>query len=160
MAEGNNEFPTILGPDARFKGELTFDRGVRIEGSFDGQIKSKGTLHIAEGAKVSASVEAAGIRVEGECKGNLTATEKLQLLATAKMEGDIRANRLEIADGAIFIGNVTVGQAAGDASIRRSTSQMDVGSPVAASSSRSGHDPVRVSPQAPRAQAAEIRAAG
>jgi cytoskeletal protein CcmA (bactofilin family) len=158
MTDSNSEYPTILGPDARFKGELSFDRGVRIEGAFDGHIKSKGTLHVAEGAKVSANVEAASVRVEGECKGNLTATEKLQLMATAKMEGDIRANRLEIADGAIFIGNVIVGQAAGDATIRRSTAQHEVGTPVATPpTTRSSHEPVRVSPQTPRA---EVRAAG
>ena len=120
MADTNAEFPTIIGSDAKFKGELTFERGVRIDGAFDGQIKSKGTLHVAEGAKVAANVEAGNIRIEGECKGNLSASEKLHLMATAKMEGDLRATRLEIADGAIFVGNVTVGQGAADAPIRKS----------------------------------------
>jgi cytoskeletal protein CcmA (bactofilin family) len=119
MADTNSEFPTIIGSDAKFKGELTFERGVRIDGSFDGQIKSKGTLHVAEGAKVAANVEAGNIKIEGECKGNLSASEKLHLMATAKMEGDLRATRLEIADGAIFVGNVTVGQGAADSAARR-----------------------------------------
>ena len=119
MSDVNGEFPTVIGADAKFKGELSFDKGVRIEGFFDGQIVSKGMLHIAEGATVTANVEAANVRVEGQCKGNLVVSEKLHLLATAKMEGDLRANRLEIADGAIFVGNVIVGQHAGEASGRR-----------------------------------------
>lgn len=115
----NGEYPTIIGADARFKGELSFEKGVRIDGSFEGQIRSKGTLHVAEGARVAANVEAASVKVEGECKGNLVASEKLHLLATAKVEGDLRATRLEIADGAIFVGNVAVGQTATSDAARR-----------------------------------------
>ncbi|MFQ5503054.1 MAG: polymer-forming cytoskeletal protein, partial [Phycisphaerae bacterium] len=120
MAELNGEFPTVIGPDARFKGELSFDKGVRVEGHFDGQIKSKGSFHVAEGAHVTANIEAANVRVEGECKGNLIVSEKLHLLATAKLEGDMRTNRLEIADGAIFAGNVVVGQVSAEQTARRS----------------------------------------
>lgn len=119
MADFNGEFPTIIGADAKFKGELSFDRGVRVEGVFDGQIKSRGFLHIAEGAKIIGDVEAANVKVEGECKGNLTVTEKLQLMATAKVEGDLRTNRLEISDGAICSGNVTVGQSSKEASVSK-----------------------------------------
>lgn len=163
MAENNGEYPTVIGPDARFKGELSFDKGVRIEGAFDGHIKSKGTLHVAEGAKVAANVEAASVKVEGECKGNLMASEKLHLLATAKMEGDIRANRLEIADGAIFIGNVVVGQSATEAPFRRPMPTQEVVSSPQPSMGVSrpqppmGQDAVRVAPQAPRPQPAEVR---
>ncbi len=112
MSDFNGEFPTVLGEDARFKGELSFDKGVRLEGQFDGQIRSKGMLHIAESARVSADIEAANVKIEGQCKGNLAVAEKLQLLSTARLEGDLRTNRLEIADGAIFVGKVVVGQAA------------------------------------------------
>ncbi len=117
MSEFNGEFPTVLGEDARFKGELSFDKGVRIEGHFDGQVRSKGTLHIAESARVTADIEAANVRVEGQCKGNLAVSEKLHLLSTARLEGDLRTNRLEIADGAIFVGKVVVGQAAAAAEL-------------------------------------------
>ena len=124
MADVNGEFPTVIGADAKFKGELSFEKGVRIEGSFNGHIKSKGTLHIAEGAHVDAqAIEAANVKVEGECRGNLFVSEKLHLMATAKMEGDLRTTRLEIADGAIFQGNVMVGQGAAEAAARRPPAQ-------------------------------------
>jgi len=144
MAEANAEFPTIIGADARFKGELSFEKGVRIEGAFEGQVKSKGTLHIAEGAKVAANIEASNVRVEGECRGNVFVTEKLHLLATAKVEGDLRTTRLEIADGAIFIGNVVVGQAAAEAAMRR-TVPHEVPMPAA-----SPHDASRTAPPQPQ----------
>lgn len=125
MADSNGEFPTIIGSDASFKGELTFEKGVRIEGSFDGRIQSKGSLTVAEGAKVTADIDAANVRLEGECKGNVVVTEKLQLMSTARLEGDLKTTRLEIADGAIFIGNVTVGQAPSGTTGNRGSQSMD-----------------------------------
>ncbi len=129
MAEFESDFPTVIGADAKFKGEISFERGVRVEGIFEGEIKSKGSLHVAEGAKLIANVEATNIKVEGECKGNLHVTEKLQLLATARVDGDIRTNRLEISDGAIFIGNVVVGQSSKEPSVSRPSSFAAVSTP-------------------------------
>jgi cytoskeletal protein CcmA (bactofilin family) len=43
----NQEFPTILGPDASFKGELSFEKGLRLMGKFEGRITSNGRLHVA-----------------------------------------------------------------------------------------------------------------
>jgi len=108
-AEGNGEYPTIIGPDAKFKGDLDFEKGVRVFGQFEGTIKSKGQLHIAEGARVKADVTAGNIDVDGEVKGNLSASGKVLLKASAKLEGDLRTARLEVADGASFIGNCSVG---------------------------------------------------
>ncbi len=126
MSEMNGEFPTILGPDARFKGEISFDKGLRVLGQFEGQIRSKGTLHVAEGARIQAQIEAANIRVDGEVKGNVVATEKLHLSATCKIDGDLKAARLEMNDGAQFVGHVAIG-AIGENTQRREQ-QMPPGS--------------------------------
>jgi cytoskeletal protein CcmA (bactofilin family) len=158
-AEVNGEFPTIIGADARFKGELSFDKGVRIEGAFEGHITSKGSLHVAEGAKVAANIEASNVKVEGECKGNLVVSEKLHLLATAKMEGDLRTNRLEINDGAIFVGNVVVGQqAAAQAARRPASTGVDSSSPQAGPGlNREQSKPQAAVPMPPKPRPQEIR---
>ena len=68
MAEnqGGNDFPTIIGPDASFKGELTFEKGLRLMGKFEGKINAGGRLHVAREARMAADVEGAAIVVEGE----------------------------------------------------------------------------------------------
>ncbi len=157
MADMNGEFPTVIGSDAKFKGELTFEKGVRIEGSFDGQITSKGTLHIAEGSHVTANVQAANVKVEGECKGNVHVTEKLHLLATAKMEGDLRTNRLEIQDGAIFCGNVVVGQAAAESARRPTPSESSGATPHRHPEGEQSRSAPSQTPGAPRPRPQEIR---
>ena len=103
------EFPTIIGPDASFKGELTFEKGMRLMGKFEGRITSGGRLHVAKEARLQADVESGSIIVEGEVKGNLTAADRIELKQTARLEGDLRATKLTVDEGAIFSGHVTVG---------------------------------------------------
>ncbi|MCK6458035.1 MAG: polymer-forming cytoskeletal protein [Phycisphaerae bacterium] len=137
MSDFNGEFPTVLGPDAKFKGELVFEKGLRILGQFEGQVRSKGTLHVAEGARVVAQIESANVKVDGEVKGNIVCAEKLTLTSTSRIEGDLRTARLEMNDGAQFVGNVIVGQHAADAIARREPSPVGSVRPVDSGSSPS-----------------------
>jgi cytoskeletal protein CcmA (bactofilin family) len=109
MAEGNQEFPTIIGPDASFKGELSFEKGMRLQGKFEGKINTGGRLHIAKEAKMQADVEASAIIVEGDVRGNLTASDRIELKQSARYEGDLSAAKLVVDEGAVFSGHVTVG---------------------------------------------------
>jgi len=110
MAEaGNQEFPTILGPDASFNGQLTFEKGMRLQGKFEGKITTPGRLHIAKEAKMHAEVEAGAIIVEGDVHGNLTASDRIELKQTAHYEGDLRTTKLVVDEGAVFSGQVSVG---------------------------------------------------
>ena len=156
MTDVNEQYPTVLGRDARFKGELSFDNGVRVEGTFEGSINSKGSLHIAEGAKIMADIEAANVTIEGECKGNLTISEKLHLMATARLEGDLKTNRLEIADGAIFLGKVVVGQASPEASGRRPAAAISPQAPMG--STKLGQPAMAPGTPRPRPQDARVPA--
>jgi cytoskeletal protein CcmA (bactofilin family) len=109
MADSDSDYPTVLGADAVFKGQLQFEKGVRLLGKFEGEISSGGQLLVADGAALSGDVKAGSIRIDGNVKGNLTAGEKVQLTASAKVEGDVQAARLEVAEGAILIGQCMVG---------------------------------------------------
>ena len=110
MAElGKEEFPTVIGPDASFKGELTFEKGMRLQGKFEGKINTPGRVHIAREAKLQADVEAGAVIIEGEVKGNLIASDRVELKQSARYEGDLQASKLVVDEGAVFSGHVTVG---------------------------------------------------
>ena len=98
---GNQEFPTTLGPDAVFKGELTFDKGLRLHGRLEGKINTAGRLHVAKEAKMSADVDAGAIIVEGDVKGNLTASDRIEMKQNARYEGDLGATKLVVDEGAV-----------------------------------------------------------
>lgn len=109
MADSKTDFPTTLGPDATFKGELTFEKSARLLGKFEGQINTKGDLTIGDGALLTGNVQASTVQVEGRVKGNLNAKSKVVLTASARLEGDLQTATLEVADGAVLIGRCMVG---------------------------------------------------
>ncbi len=100
---------TIIGADARFVGELSFESNARILGNFEGRIVSKGELQIAENAAAKATIEVARLQLEGNVDGDITARERLELSAKAKVKGNIVASRLVVAEGATIVGHVTIG---------------------------------------------------
>jgi cytoskeletal protein CcmA (bactofilin family) len=110
MAEtGSNDFPTILGPDASFKGDLTYEKGLRLQGKFEGNILTQGRLHVTKEAKMQADVDAGDIAVEGDVKGKLNANNRIELKQTARYEGDLTTSKLVVDEGAVVSGHVTVG---------------------------------------------------
>ena len=106
---GPGEFATVLGPDAVFKGELSFEKGMRVQGRVEGKINTPGRLHVAKEAKVQADVDAGAIIVEGDVRGNLTASDRIELKNSARYEGDLACSKLTVDEGATFSGHVHVG---------------------------------------------------
>jgi cytoskeletal protein CcmA (bactofilin family) len=99
---------TVLGADATFKGELSYEGAMRIEGKFDGKIASKGKLIVGKSAHVTGEVAVAHAGVEGQFKGNVVASERVELTSSAQLTGDIRSPRLVVAEGATLVGNVII----------------------------------------------------
>jgi cytoskeletal protein CcmA (bactofilin family) len=109
MAETSHEFGTIIGADAKFKGDLSFDSAAKVMGHFEGSIKAKGLVHIAGGSKCKASVNAKEVAVEGHIEGNVQATDRVELKPKGQITGDIVATRMTMADGASIVGHCQIG---------------------------------------------------
>ena len=109
MAESNSEYGTVLGPDATFKGDLTFDSAAKVLGTIEGSVKSKGRILIADGATCKASVTAKEVAIEGLIEGNVHATERVEVKANGRITGDIVAARMTMGDGASIEGHVRIG---------------------------------------------------
>ncbi len=95
----------ILGKGSEFEGKLTFDGTVRINGKMKGEIHSKETLIIGEGAVVEAEINVGTAVISGTVKGNINATKEIELLGNAKLTGNLKTPSLTIAKGVIFEGN-------------------------------------------------------
>ncbi len=111
MADAGNpqEYTTVLGPDAVFKGELTFEKGMRLHGKLNGSVTTPGRLHVAREAKLEANVEAGAIIMEGEVQGNMVAADRIEMKPTTRYEGDLTTSKLVVEEGAQFKGHVSVG---------------------------------------------------
>lgn len=108
---GKDEYTTVIGADAQFKGDLTFQGGVRIDGQMEGTIHTSGRVLVSKGGKLKAEVKAGGIAIEGHVDGNLVADDRVELRATASVRGDVKAAKLLVVEGATFVGRCEVGAA-------------------------------------------------
>src|SRR5439155_21244584 len=95
-----DDFSTVIGPDAQFKGELTFQGGVRVDGQFEGTIQTPGKVFVSKGGKLKAEVKAGHIALEGQVDGNLNAEDRIELRATAQLRGAVRTNKLLVVEDA------------------------------------------------------------
>jgi cytoskeletal protein CcmA (bactofilin family) len=100
---------TIIGPGARFKGDITFDGSGRILGTFEGTVRASGEVHVAHGALCHATIEAHTVVIDGRVEGDVIAHELLQLGNKASVKGDVAAGGLIVAKGASFNGRCDVG---------------------------------------------------
>ncbi len=101
---------TVIGCGTTIRGEVDFDQGARILGVFEGKIRSKGEVHIAESANCSAEIDAQDITIDGKTDGNIIARNRCRLSRNAKLTGDITAKTLLVEEGAVFVGHCRVGE--------------------------------------------------
>lgn len=94
----------FLGQSTNFNGSLVFDGLVRIDGSFEGKIKTSDTLIIANSGKVKAEIEAGVVKISGSFEGNIVAKTKVELLKPSVVEGTITTPCIAVEDGVIFNG--------------------------------------------------------
>lgn len=109
MADSSQEFGTIIGADANFKGELSFDSAAKLLGKFEGTINSKGRIHVADGSQCRATVKAKEISVEGHIEGNVEAADRVEIKNKGAITGDITAARMIMAEGASIDGHCRIG---------------------------------------------------
>ena len=86
----------VEGPEARlgkrltFRGEITGNEDLQIDGDCSGKIELKDNcLTIGPNALVEADVHARSIQIAGRLKGNVQAPERIELRKTGSLEGDV-----------------------------------------------------------------------
>lgn len=103
--EDYGEIKAFLGEGTEFKGVLSFQGAVRIDGHLEGEIVGDDLLIVGEPGVIKAEIEAGRVVVSGRVEGNITARKRVELLAPGVVIGNIRTPALVIADGATFNGN-------------------------------------------------------
>jgi cytoskeletal protein CcmA (bactofilin family) len=99
-----DEIIAFLGKGTRFKGVVTYEGTVRVDGHIEGEIVSTGTLVVGETAVIDAEVSVGTLVCGGKITGNVTATERVQLLNPAVVTGSIKTPALMIEAGVRFNG--------------------------------------------------------
>ncbi len=97
---------SVLGPTLKFKGDLTADEDLLIQGEVEGSIKHSSSLTIGEGGRVKADVSAEYIAVEGRVEGDLRGSKCVKVRVTAKIDGNIVSPKVSLVEGATFNGKI------------------------------------------------------
>src|SRR6266571_646602 len=98
----------VLSSDVEIKGSIKFQKELLIDGKVEGEINSDGVLTIGENADIRGEVKTKSITVYGKVHGNITVAERCELKSKCVLQGDLKAARLTIEEGATFIGKSEV----------------------------------------------------
>lgn len=102
------EIKAFLGEGTDFKGILTFEGTVRVDGKLEGEIYTKDTLIVGESAVVAAEINVHTIVISGIVRGNVNATGKIEVHRPGKLFGNVKTPSLYIEEGVIFEGNCSM----------------------------------------------------
>jgi len=97
---------SVLGSGISWKGSISGSGGVRVEGTFEGDISLRGMLVVGETGRVTCDhVRANVVIVAGGLKGNITA-EKVEIRSTGRIWGDVVTAAFSTEEGAFLRGQI------------------------------------------------------
>ncbi len=115
-----------MGQSIVFKGELSGEEDLELEGQVDGVVTFPNhQLTIGANGRITAEVNAKSIVVIGQVVGNLTASERIEIQATGVVQGDLRTPRLHIQEGAVLNGSVDMSAGSGGGSRKPSSDESE-----------------------------------
>ena len=106
LVQAVERITSVLGPGVIWEGKLSGTGGVRIEGTFEGQIGLRGMLVVGESGRVTCeNIRANTVIVAGAVRGNVT-TQKLEIRATGRVWGDVVTTSFVTVEGAFLRGQI------------------------------------------------------
>jgi cytoskeletal protein CcmA (bactofilin family) len=95
---------TFLARGVVFRGTISLEGNVRIDGRIEGEIHSVGTLTIGEHAVITGDIKAETLTTSGKITGTIIVTKKITILKPGVLIGDILTPAISIETGAVFHG--------------------------------------------------------
>jgi len=108
-AGGDPRGTSILAQGCVFRGEVEIQGIFRVEGEFEGTIRTPEQLVVGKTGIVKGDIYVKTAVVGGRILGNINAETKIELQSGSHVEGDIRTRRLVIDEGVFFEGSCSMG---------------------------------------------------
>jgi len=102
---------SVLSVDAKFRGELSTEGSISINGQFEGKLIAKEEVVISPSGHVIGEVFGRSVIISGKVDGHIHARENLELLKTGRVHGDISGGSIVLEEGSIYQGKVKVASA-------------------------------------------------
>ncbi|HNR88693.1 MAG TPA: polymer-forming cytoskeletal protein [Spirochaetota bacterium] len=108
MAGKGDIMNSTIGEGSVFEGKFYISGSLKIDGKFEGEIKTDEELVVGETGKVKTNIDAKSVVIAGTVVGNIRADNEVRLLETGRLLGDIVTPVLTVQRGVIMQGNVTI----------------------------------------------------
>jgi len=108
MASRGDIINSTIGNGSVFEGKFYISGSLRIDGKFEGEIKTDEELVVGETGQVKTDIVAKSVVIAGTVIGNINASEDVKLLETAKVLGDIIAPSISIQRGVVAQGKIMI----------------------------------------------------
>lgn len=100
--------PTLVGVGTRLAGELHCAGDLSVAGEVEGEGHIQGMLTLSTSGSWQGTAYCAHALVAGHMEGELVVNGKLEVRATARFKGQISAQQVAIAEGAVIEAEITV----------------------------------------------------
>ena len=101
---------SIIGPGMQVIGECQTDGTIRIEGTVQGTVRAGKAVVVGKDGVVDGDIFTQDAVISGKVNGTLVAESRLELQATCRIDGEVRARRMQLEEGAILNGTVQMGE--------------------------------------------------
>ena len=92
----------VVAKNTAIIGDIISEGDFRIDGTLEGNIKTKGRVIIGISGSVKGKIDAVNSDIEGKFSGDLLVQETLTIKATAIISGDVVIGKLSVEPGATF----------------------------------------------------------
>ncbi len=99
---------SLIGEKSAFEGKFYIAGSLKIDGRFEGEVKTDDELIVGETGQVKTDIIAKSVIVAGVVIGNIEADEEVKLLATGKVLGNITALKVSVENGVLVSGEINI----------------------------------------------------
>lgn len=103
---------TVIAEGVSIKGTMSFQKLVRVDGDFEGELVSSGRLIVGPTGNVKANLNLEEAFISGKVTGDITVKKRLVLRGRAEVRGDISAPLLSVDEGVSITGILNIAQEA------------------------------------------------
>jgi cytoskeletal protein CcmA (bactofilin family) len=96
------------------EGDCASDGTIRVEGRVQGTVRAQKAVVVGKDGVVDGHVITQDAVISGRVTGTVTAESRLEVQATAQIEGEVRARRMQLEEGAQLNGRISMGDSAGE----------------------------------------------
>lgn len=104
--EARDPVISIIGPGTTVTGDLASDGTIRIEGVVLGTVEAGTRVVVGREGRIEGDVSTGDAVVSGTVHGAVLVRARLEVQSTARIDGEVRAERLQLEEGAVLNGRV------------------------------------------------------